>query len=52
MWFCDLRQMPRLRDCVYEATSNILKWLCDLFGARGDRRPPGAPARGRGRGDV
>ena len=43
MWFCDMRQMPRLRDCVFELTSNVFNWFRDLFGPRevrrADRRP-------------
>jgi hypothetical protein len=38
MWFCDLRQMPSLRDCVCEFASNMFKWFCDLFGSHDRRR--------------
>lgn len=38
MWFCDMRQMPRLRDCVYEFMSEILLWFRGLFVRRADRR--------------
>jgi hypothetical protein len=38
MWFCDMRQMPRLRDCVYEFTAQILEWLRGLFVRRARRR--------------
>jgi hypothetical protein len=40
MWFSDMTQMPRLRDCLYELACNKLRRLRNLFGARGG----GAPA--------
>jgi len=43
MWFCDMRQMPRLGDCVRELASGILAWFRDLFVSHKDRsaREPG-----------
>jgi hypothetical protein len=38
MWFCDMRQMPRLRDCFYEFTSQTLEWFRGLFARRAGRR--------------
>jgi hypothetical protein len=38
MWFCDMRQMPRLRDCFYEFTRQMFRWLRDLFAPRAARR--------------
>jgi hypothetical protein len=38
MWFCDMRQMPRWRDIVYEFTVNIVKWFCETYGPRQVRR--------------
>jgi hypothetical protein len=37
MWFCDMRQMPRLGDCVRELASGILEWFRALFVLRGAR---------------
>jgi hypothetical protein len=37
MWFCDMRQMPRLRDCVCELASGLLEWLRDLVVSHRDR---------------
>lgn len=31
MWFCEMRQMPQLRDCAYELTSQMLRRCRDLF---------------------
>jgi hypothetical protein len=29
MWFCDLRQMPTLRECAYELAAGAFRWLRD-----------------------
>jgi hypothetical protein len=41
MWFSDMTQMPRLRECLYELASNKLMRLRNLFGARAGRRGAG-----------
>lgn len=43
MWFCDMRQMPRLRDCVCELAAGFLEWFRDLFVSHRD-----GPARESG----
>jgi hypothetical protein len=43
VWFCDLRGMPRLRDCAAELASRIPTWFHGLFRSR-----PGWRAAGRG----
>ena len=40
MWFCEMRQMPTLRDCLYELTSNLLR---DGLAWRGLSLTVGAP---------
>jgi hypothetical protein len=34
MWFCDLRQMPSLRECACELAADMLRRLRGLFGGR------------------
>ena len=37
MWFCEMRQMPRLRDCAYELTSQVLRRAGGLVATLRDR---------------
>ena len=37
MWFCEMRQMPRLRDCAAELTAQVLLRTRDLVGSLKDR---------------
>ena len=37
MWFCEMRQMPRLRDCAYEVTSVLVQRARGLVTALKDR---------------
>jgi hypothetical protein len=37
MWFCDLRQMPSLRECAGELAARALRWVCDFLGPCGGR---------------
>jgi hypothetical protein len=48
MWFCEMRQMPTLRDCLYEFTSHLLTWFCDQFGLREGRNGTRRPVCGHG----
>ena len=38
MWFCDMRQMPRLQDCFYEFAWQLVAWLRAPFTPRAARR--------------
>jgi CRP-like cAMP-binding protein len=38
MWFCEMRQMPRLRDCLHEFASDRLRRLRDRIRSRSIRR--------------
>jgi hypothetical protein len=54
MWFCEMRQMPRLRDCAAELTTQVLLRARDLAGCLKDRLTRGrveliAPAAARPR---
>ena len=33
MWFCEMRQMPRLRDCAYEVAIEALQRARDVVGS-------------------
>jgi hypothetical protein len=48
MWFCEMRQMPRLRDCAYELAAQLLWRVRDLFPSFKHR----LAARDRGRVDL
>jgi hypothetical protein len=37
MWFCEMRQVPRLRDCASEFASQLLVRARDLFTTLKDR---------------
>ena len=37
MWFCEMRQMPRLRDCAAELTSEVFLRARELVIAFKDR---------------
>jgi autotransporter-associated beta strand protein len=41
VWFCEMVEMPRLRDCLYEIISRIPAWFCGLFRSRSSQRSPG-----------
>jgi len=54
MWFCEMRQMPRLRDCARELAAQALLRARDLAGSLKDRLNRGrveriAPAAARPR---
>jgi hypothetical protein len=34
MWFCEMRRMPRLCDCLYEVASELFRRLYDRVGPR------------------
>ena len=38
MWFCEMRQMPRLQDCFYEFVWQLFAWLRGLFAPHTVRR--------------
>jgi hypothetical protein len=54
MWFCEMRQMPRLRDCAAELTVQAVRRAGGLVAALKDRLARGrvvriAPAAARPR---